>query len=244
MEKNIYDHQDIAKYLSGQMAPDEQTAFENTMENDASLRLALQEALRLQTAAYHAGRQEFKAELAKELEALRESAPTKVISFRPWYLAAAAVVLIALGFWLLRPAQLSPEQLYSMHYEAPPGISYRGGDIDSLKQLAFIAYNQKNYFSAQEQFKSLLQIDTLTQRGAILFYLGISQMENELYEEAVSSFSTIRQDAYAPEARWFEALALLKMGKLVQAKAMFQGIGSSNPHFQEAQAILEKIQLK
>lgn len=151
---------------------------------------------------------------------------TKVISIRPWLVAASAVFLLGLASWFLffNSPDLNTEQLYAANFAPYENVVHpieRGEQLDDLKNKAFTAYEDEDYSLALKFFKELQtqQVDPY-----IAFYEAIVLMQLNKHQEAVPLLeSYIENDGQLNDrATWYLALAYLKQNDIAESKVQLE----------------------
>ena len=155
--------------------------------------------------------------LANEEAKLKEKAenPDKpAISIRRWLSAAAALVVfvVVAGWLLIRGDQSVNEQkLFAENFTAYTNIiapNRRGENDESKLNLAFLAYDNKQYQKAIADFQSL-KADTL--QNELTFYIGVSYLAIDEAERAILTLQDVSDNSqFAMEKQWYMALAHLK----------------------------------
>ena len=79
---------------------------------------------------------------------------TKIISFKPYYFAIAASIVLVIGTWFMMQNSMPNYNDYNQHEEAY--FTERGDIIKNLK-LAQDAFNTKNYPEAITNFEIVLK---------------------------------------------------------------------------------------
>jgi tetratricopeptide (TPR) repeat protein len=235
----------IEQYLHDEMQPQERKDFE--------LRLAADEELRKEFELYNSINTTMSASpnenaLRKTLEQMNkkyfaEDTVVRKGSFKKWLAVAASLVfIIAISFYFLSNKP-SAEKLYAQYAQHEAlNIQLRGNAVDSLKEKAAIAFNNKNYNGALPLLETSLQ----QQPGdvQIQFSLAICYLEAGKFIDAEKIFLQIEtgQSAYADAAKWYLALTALKQNDLVKCRSRLNSISSSSAYFTKAKGLLEKIQ--
>ena len=111
---------------------------------------------------------------------------------------------IGLGFYA---QQFSNQNLYEETY-SPVGdyITNMDDDLSDMEN-AMKFFNNRKFDTAEQLFH---KIYGTTRDQAALFYLGQSQYEAHKFEQSIRSLSRVTSN-YQPEARWYMALAYLKL---------------------------------
>ena len=128
--------------------------------------------------------------------------------------AAAAVLIVALGFWSLFSLKPTSAELFAEYYKPYSIIDgqTRSG-IQADEKFVEIARLYKN-----EQYNDVgSKLEVLLKEGSsspkILLIYGITLIEQDKYEKAISTFNVILKQSgeFSIEAKWYLALCYLKM---------------------------------
>lgn len=154
---------------------------------------------------------------------------------KKWHFAAAsATILILLGSILLTN-QKTPqaEDLFNIYYQAETSIMITRSsniDIDNDVRTALQFYSNAEYSKAISIFEN-------NQENVISkFYLGLSFIETNKYENAKASFQAVldhNDNLFIEQAEWYKALCLLKLDENNSAIQLFTEIENSNSLFKD-----------
>lgn len=167
---------------------------------------------------------------SKETES--KKAETKVISIRPWLVAASVALLLGLGSWFLffNTPYLNTEQLYVANFAPYENVVHpieRGEQLEDLKTKAFTAYEDANYSLALELFKELQaqQADPY-----ISFYEAIVMMQLNKHQEAIPLLKSYieNEGQLKDRAIWYLALAHLKQDNTAESKLQLKKLVQLN----------------
>ncbi|MEM8892466.1 MAG: hypothetical protein AAGD28_31085 [Bacteroidota bacterium] len=224
----------INNYLMGKLNTQEMAEFELAMEKDDDLKAAVEVELVSHFALYKSARDQEKEALSQHLT-LEKPSNIRFLNSRYLMGIAAAIVLLLLAYFALRPSQqLSPGELYAAYYEkaaAPEQKSAAGSDI--LYQ-AHQAYNQAKYSEAIQQYSEYFSQSDTSQASLAHLYKALAHMEAEEISQAQIEFAKIQGNRES--ADWYNALSLLKENKLAQAKNAFEEIAGDVTHFYQPKA--------
>lgn len=236
------DHILIEKYLRGLLSDQEKLSFEERLKIDAefereySLERQLYETLRegswssvseddpdlvpYQEALKQERFQELKETLA-QVHSEVNPAPAKTRSL--WYYLAAASVAAFIVFQLFFNRDTSNQGLYYAYAEIDQLPSFTMRDSDDGLQLKLIegeqAFDSGNYLKALPIFQNAL-INQKNNR-LIYIYLGLTQSELELYEEAKKTFDQLKATGssyHADIALWYTSLIHVKQDSVSKAR--------------------------
>jgi TolA-binding protein len=258
---------DIPRYLSGDMSPDEEAAFEKALQTDTEL----QELLNLHREVERSLKQEWgqdeqRDQLKATMQTLRQEyfggeqqtgasqptatqqptagtaapAPGKLVSFKRYVgvaIAAAAVLIVALFVWNPFAGNLYEK------YADTQMISQveRGSHVDSVLQEATTAFNSKDFTVAAVNLAEVVQ--NQPDNSYALFYLGVSLLQTDQVTYARAIFEKLfkGESAFKYEACFYEALSFLKDKDKDTAKDWLEKIPSDAPNYKKAQELMRKL---
>lgn len=171
----------------------------------------------------------------------KTSRPKIVPLRRIAYMAAAALIGIMIFFAALAPSS-SPERLFSKYYESFPAMTSvtRGNSsVQANFEQAIDYYKASMYPEAAASFRQ-----ALNENSASLFYLGLSELENNNTDQAISALEQAaqQQDAYFKETRWYLGLAWLKKGNKPESAKYFGALaGTEGFYSKRAAEILRRL---
>ncbi|MEM7037285.1 MAG: tetratricopeptide repeat protein [Bacteroidota bacterium] len=255
---------DILNYLEGEMTPSEAADFERRLETDADLageyavyaRMfqgmkdgAEMEAERAEIAAaiaaFEAEEEEEEEEEVEEGEA-NEEKEGNVRRLRPWHwlgAAAATVLLLAVGFLLLRTTYDG-----AYYRDAYPGDfngtgAYRDSASANDMDAGRTAYAAQNYEAAISAFRQIRP--TSSTHAEAQLYIGSAYLRSGGPAQSVPYFNVLlKNPEYREYARWYLALAFLHLDQPEEARPLLEAMRDDpNQHFMkpEAEKILSQI---
>ena len=241
----------IEQYVANEMAPSERTAFKKELRSNADL----MEELKLSQGIDSAILRDDIIDLRRKLiavvnagRAVKVDVPVVQMHSRRWWYAAASFLVmcaVATTLYLQTNRNISNDSLFTQYYSAENIVDQTRGDQNIVE--AVIKFQQKDFMSASESFKSILEKDK--SNIAVWFYYGISNIETQSYDNSIKAFTTIinqKDNLYIEHAEWYLGLCYLKNNQKDKAIDQFVTVASNpdNFHRQEAKNILEKLQLK
>lgn len=245
----------INGYFEGSLSESQATEFERLRESDTDFASDFEFELELQSALKKEERQEIKSLFSNldivtnaDSEGSRpEETETKVISIRPWLVAACVILLLGLGSWLLffNSTDLNVDQLYTANFAPYENVVHpieRGEQLEDLKTRAFTAYEDEDYSLAQELFKEL---QVQQNDPYIAFYEAIVLMQLNKPQEAVPLLiGYIENNGQLKDrATWYLALAYLKQNNVAESKMQLEKLVKMGSFKKEAsQELLKKIE--
>lgn len=141
---------------------------------------------------------------------------------------------------------VNTSEVYDDYFEAyeAPSLERDGSENPNWK-LVIASYSKEAY---KEALPLLQQSEGEVPDYLIAFYRGISlmAMQQPDLEQAVQNFNAVlaSDNDYHQQAEWYKALALLKMEKAEEAKAILRRIvAEKNYQHEEAKSIM-KLNLK
>ena len=234
----------IIRYLQEKMSPSEKADFEIQLADSTPLQEAVQEMRRAIQASQLFGQLNLRQQLG-DLEAeLDQVQPTKVRSFRAYWLAAASVLLITFaGLWYFNRPIPAPQYFaaYFEPYRAPVNIRSSPGATDRWEQ-ARLAYAAGDFTLAAERFASITNtagVPTYLRD----FYWGVSLLSQET-PDATKAISRLEKVAglttdYQEPATWYLALAHLSLDQKEQARPYLERLRAYRST--EARKILNEL---
>jgi len=140
----------------------------------------------------------------------------------------------------------TPEELYAANFEAYPDSLFpseanTAAARQSSEQIALQLYQEEDYLSAIDSMTVLLAREA---NDDLRFYQSIAQLATDKNTDALINLSTIlenKQSRFTPQARWYMALAYLKIGADEEAKVYLGELAKEENAFKSnrAAAILQ-----
>ena len=230
----------LEKYLSEELNPQEQVAFDRLMKDDAEFREEVQLAVVL-NANHKVERKLHFQQLLKEQQAQKISTEVKETPVRRLPLrqlrSIAAVLLLgltmAVGYLMFGTSNADAlvAQGLSQKYTSPM-IEMSGENTDPNWKNAIQAYKAGNFPTAIAALERSIEKD-ITNVDEKHFYLGLCYLYQKVadHENAIihlTKSKEINPDRYEQQSNWFISLALLNMqrndeaipllGKMVESK--------------------------
>jgi tetratricopeptide (TPR) repeat protein len=251
----------IEKYLDGTLKGEKLKAFINQLQYDSEL----QELVALHREVNESIKEEDVIRFRNKLEKVylqfkrteinsKESVPgmqvprmKTILQRRMLLVAAGLALIITLGllFYELRHREYTSDKLYSMYYKPyVPDIIIRS-DTDKADALceAILLYDRGSYSEAYDNFLGLVNDDR--ENYMARFYLGLSCMEQNKFEEAIIQFNNILKNCRSTliyHSQWYGALCYLKTNNTREAKIFLETIISGDTYYREkAENLLKKL---
>ena len=251
MKINFKHSATIEQYLANEMAPSERTAFKKEIKSNPELAQELKLSQSIDSALMRDDVIDLRQKLIMAINAgrvVKEDVPVIRMNSRKWWYAAAsmlALCAVAATLYLQTPRNISNDSLFSQYYNSENIVDQTRSDQNIVE--AVIKFQQKDFRTASELFKSILDKDN--SNIAVWFYYGISNIEIQNYDNSIKAFTTIikqNDNLYIEHAEWYLGLCYLKNNQKDKAIDQFVVVASNpdNFHRQEAKDILEKLQLK
>ena len=250
MKNNFKHSATIEQYLANEMSPYERVAFRKEIKSNPEQSQELKLSQSIDSALMRDDVIDLRRKLILAINAGRvvKEVPVIRMNSRKWWYAAAsmlALCAVAATLYLQPPRNISNDSLFSQYYNSENIVDQTRSDQNIVE--AVIKFQQKDFRTASELFKSILDKDN--SNIAVWFYYGISNIEIQNYDNSIKAFTTIikqNDNLYIEHAEWYLGLCYLKNNQKDKAIDQF-AIVANNPdnfHRQEAKDILGKLQLK
>ncbi len=238
----MINYEDIERFCKNQMSSEEKLAFEKKLllndELQTEVELYKNNIIPLEHKYKHSRAEQ---DLAQNLNKLGEEyfQPKKTQKLAlTWILRTAAVAaIVIIGLFIFNPkADLYKE--YAQHQMLD--VQTKGSSNAFLK-AGVTYFNSKNYTQAEESLESYLEQENDVQ---LKLYLGISKLELEKFEEALSVFysADIQESIFKDKADWYIALTHLKEEETEACKTVLNKISSESEFYSEAQDLLKALE--
>lgn len=201
----------IEMYLSGQMTDTERTAFETSLRTDAELADTLAFYVMAQQSAKAAANEQRRAEWDARRRAMAQPEPLRRIGQWAYPLAAAACLVLALGFgwyFLNQPSATELADAYIGENLTTLSVTM-DGRADSL-QTGIQQYNAGKLADAETTFGAMLQREPTN--ADALKLAGLVSLRRGKYDHAIEQFHRLgqRTDLYDNPGLLYEAITRLK----------------------------------
>lgn len=236
------------RYLTGDMTPEERATFERIISHDVSLREAFRLHARTVTGLKQAAHAARKAELLEDLNtnppAAREQGQLR--RFMPMLLTAAAMVIILLSVSLYLGLTGEKQAWQIAYLQDIPAFPTERGAVDQLEEIRQ-AVNDHNWKEAELLLSTALEQDQMTNKGELLFFLGICRVKNKDSAElgqAAEAFAQVPESSlYYEDAAWWTVLEAAQIGDTEKVRSLLQQISAQEGHLyqKQAQAALERL---
>lgn len=182
---------------------------------DFEFEIALQKSLK------KGERQELK-EMFSEISSVKETPETKVFQMRTWLAAASVALVVGLASWIFffNNSAIDTEQLYAANFAPYDNVVSpieRGNEIEDLRTMAFMAYENEEYIKALELFAQLKKEQN---EPYIDFYEANLRMQLGQHIKAIPLLKNYiaNKGQLADRAIWYLALSHLKLGEIEACK--------------------------
>lgn len=253
MKHERRDRELIDRHLSGQLNREEAAEFDRRRTDPVFAGLVEETEIAVAAVRYDGDRQ-LKAMLQAEEERLRQpQAPQGVVRTLPsarrrWLgLAATILLLLALGLWwtYTGPAAAPPNYLAD-YFEPFPNRAVnitKSANEASRRERAYAAYQIGDYATVIAELSVVLQDSSV---AVDQFYLANALLATGQAARALPLFERLADDPrfpLAPQSRWYQALALLELGRTDEARELLRKISADTRAFQRerAEELLRKI---
>ncbi len=236
------------RYLSGDMTPEERATFERTISHDASLREAFRLHARttagLKQAAHAAQKAALMADLTANPPAELERGQLR--RFMPMLLTAAAMVIILLSVSLYLGLSGEKQPWQTAYLQEIPAFPTERGEANQLESIRR-AFNKKNWEEAESQLERVLEQDQVSEKGDLLFFLGVCRIKNKDsagFGKAAEVFAQVPESSiYYEDAAWWTVLEAARIGDTEKVTSLLQQIGAQEGHLyqKQAQAALARL---
>ncbi|MDP1621232.1 MAG: tetratricopeptide repeat protein [Bacteroidales bacterium] len=239
------DKQDkFEKYILGQMTEPEKAEFENELENNPLLKEQLE--LEQDIVGQIRNRAFVDRQINVAKKELQRGKVIRLIFYSVTSIAALFLVFFVVhGVWQGKQC----DNLYAANFTTytdylPTDGSYRGdAEIDSLLLKAMLAYEKKDFTSAETQFSQIL---STKDNPEIRFYLAIAQLETGKIKEALNTLQMLYNYPidyrYYEQTRWYLALVHLKLHHKSEAKKYLDElVALDGEYLDKAKELLGKL---
>jgi hypothetical protein len=233
--KSKYDYDTIRDYLHGLLDQETAGKIRELIRTDEVARNIAAGILQLEhefNGDEHQIEAYIEALRQKQLKRIKEHRPTKVVSFG-WVKLAAAILIIAVAgaaVWLMLSKGPTDNDLLAQELVEPYPLMIERGQSDVEAGYKF--YLRGEFKKAAEPFGGTSEDVT------VVFYSGLSNLYAGDYEKAALLLNNdlLKTSRYEQQASWFCALALVKAGKMGEAKAGLEKIAGNSDHYKSGAA--------
>lgn len=243
---HTYNHEAIARYITGEMSGGELQAFEATLRQDTSLRESVAQYREvLDTLQYKLEPDEKETAFSHTLHTMNSeyfgSNKSKVVPMRHYwkYISGIAVAAVIFLIVWLQPWQ---QDLYKEYGQIQMvATAERGTETDTLLQQAALLFNQGDFAGAQ---KYLQEASAQAPESSLTgFYYAVALIATnditkarQLLEPIYNGSSVVKYDA-----AFFIALSYLKEKQYADTRLWLEKIPVGTSRYAAAQELLKKI---
>ncbi len=247
----------IENYLDGAMPERAMQAFKKMIKRDEKLKKEYEERKWLNDKIIqlipwieplHKAHETFEKQYKNKEFILKPvlKAKHRKLSLAHWSIAASIAFIIALGLLYIVSAEnkTSNDKLFAEYYKPLSTNKSKNSLMTSSKVLleAREKYQEKDYYNAYIIFKNLP--DNLNIKAEKSFFIGLSLIEMQQYDNAIKNLQTVIDSEYQflAEAYWYLGLCYLKTDQGEKAIEIFKYIEKAKGYnHKEASKILNKL---
>ncbi len=234
-------------YLNNEMSIDEKNRFENQLQTDSIFNKNFEdykETISFLQTKFDIETIEFKQNLKlisedsfSKNEVLKAKKSTKVLFFKPWQYAIAAVITLFIGT-LFFMQNASPE--YSDFNQHEVAYLTERGKVSSSLKAAQDAFNAENYELASTLFETVLKDSS---KPEIDYFYGVSLLESNKINKAQIVFQKLKfgTSVYRNKAIWNLALIALKQKNYSKCKEILLTIPKDYEDYNQVEKLLNKL---
>ncbi|WP_040279265.1 tetratricopeptide repeat protein [Psychroserpens damuponensis] len=231
----------IQDYIAHRLSDDDQAKVVRLLETDAEFKAEFQSYKDMSVAFKISEAQSLKKHF-QQLDT--QENPHKKSNFNRYlYLAIASIIVFGLFYNLLSTP--SGDQLFNSYFDHAQNtyqpITRTSGN--NIKNVAFVAYENGNFKTAENEFKTLLQT---SKNPSIRFYYASSLLNQAKYELALEQFKILNQIDfdYTNESLWYTALIYVKHEDYENAKAQLNTLNTRASTFKakDRKALLKYLE--
>ncbi|QCK15761.1 tetratricopeptide repeat protein [Mangrovivirga cuniculi] len=237
----------IEAYFEDRLTPDEKKEFEQRRLEDFDFQKKVEDYLSIFRSIKESEKEDFQNKLKDWDDEIGSKSKTTKFPAYMKYAAIIILLIIPIGLWQLGyfSNDLSTNEAYITYYSPYEDvITQRNGDQVSLFLEGMEEYNNKNYEKAIEILSSFTAENPQSDMAKI--YLGISYLETDENNAAISIFSDLKSNANGlPKelSHWYLAMAYLKTDNIVEAKNLLNSISESDHIFSgKADKLLSRLE--
>ncbi len=250
MNRNI--RKKIENYLRGRMSAEEKQAFEEEMSRNTELKKQVRQQKWIQEAIVDKEALAFRGKM-NQWES-KVSGKKKVIPLRRAVgVAAAVLILVVAGFWLLQ-ARYTSEELFEAYYRSPepqnilPASYYasrQGGSKEDSTQVT-VWQEARQLFEQQKWAEALgkmeeVRVSEVAFPSEYYYELGILYLENEQYEKAIEALQQV-ENGQTYGKSWYLALCYLALGDFDNTRTQLNKLTDQPNAWQKnARALMKQL---
>lgn len=230
----------LEKYFEGKLSDEEREIFESKMKNDPAFAKEVEQEKDLRIALDLMARIRNK-EIVRTIA--QKSKPVKR-RIRTYRIAASLAILISFGIgYAALDASFSDKALANRFFEKyDKAVTTKSSNtVENQLDDAIKLYQSSDYSGAYGAFTALP--DTLSTHWIVQLYIGNCELELGQEEKATTTFSEIIRESeqYQETARWYLAIAFLKLNDENNARRILNQIEEGQYNYSNAQKLLNKL---
>ncbi len=227
------DFERIANYLEGDLTAEDKRSFEEQLDIDPYLREQVEQVRIALKGVENTG-------LKNDLKNIHDELynPSRDYRATIWRWVAVLVLLVPAVWFVV--SNLNQPDLFTAYFKPYPNVlTARATDNNTLTST-MSDYSSGKYTSALSGFAELKEMGI--DSDEIDLYMGITYLQLDKTAEAIQLWSDLgSQHRYAPQIKWYLALAYLKSEQTDQAKKLLMALEQNNFNYQQAQEILQRL---
>jgi len=229
----------IEKYLIDDLSAGELDLFNKELKNEAFRNELLEQARNLD-ALDEIANADFKTELLnnKKEHNTKENntEPPKKQNFKKWLLFGLSILLLSIFAYLLLPKEKEQIYLADTYFTPyPPDSNIRGVESTKTFSKAMKSYANADYAEAISEFEKINP-----KNENLELYLACAYLKVGKFSDAYNTLSNIPNDLEDLEIQqnrdWFQAISLLGLERVQEAKALLETIKNNEKHLFMAKA--------
>ena len=232
----------LSKYIQNTLTPEEKMEFDRLRSSDEKFNKDILFHNDLKKVTEDKDDDNFR-EMLSELE----GNVTKKKNLTWWYIAASALILLGITYFIGIKQSLSNDTLFAQYFEPYRNITQpvvRSDAQESIKEAAFHAYENGQFQKALNLFDQVLlnkeEANILFYKANVLLSLNQPKMAVPILQQDISVI-----DSFSEKRYWYLALSYLKLNQIEKSKETLQillDIPNSEYKKKEAAALLEKME--
>lgn len=240
----------IERFFDKELNQQEQQAFRQKLQEDPSFAQAFALEQDLLDGIESLGNDKLRKELQQihreEAPALTQAKLRPLPQKRPWWLAAAVLLIgLALAWWLWPGATVDTQGLYAQYAQHDFSfVQKSGGTRIETKLLSSAESKLKTgkYQAALNSLNQYLSIQSNDQEAALAKGIALLELGNDypaaraIFQDLIDSKSLLANDG-----RWYLALLDLKLENLPAAQAALRSIPTNSARHPKAQELLQQL---
>lgn len=228
----------IQHYINGQLTGSELEAFEIYLREN----LEFQEEVRSQMIIQSASSLMRDEELKERMNAIEDQISTKnSVNYKVFIRWAAILLLVTLPlYYFIAESGKSNQDLYIAYFEPYPNVLGPTRDENTIVIDGMVDYETEAYSQAANKLLKALAANP--QNNGIRLYLGISLMNTDRFDEAISVLKAMPDDSrFIHQAKWYESLAYLAVNKPDAAIRLLEELEIESSYDSKTKELLSEI---